>query len=110
MPCCHSENGKIAQWTTPSILYKPSQVEMADVAEIVVVVSQMGNPVITLTGDEANTTEEGFLWMLTQEQTSLLALSMTATVQVDYKTNEGRRYTTMPKTFEVLGSAFGEEI
>lgn len=36
-------NGVIGKWTTPSIMYKPSKVEITDVAEIYVTVSQVGN-------------------------------------------------------------------
>lgn len=108
--CCGKNKGVIGKWTTPSIMYKPTKVEMADVAEIYVKVSQRGTQIAQYGIDTAQRTEEGFIWLMSQEDTAKLQVTMTATVQVDYKTTGGLRYTTMPKTLEVVNSAVEEEI
>ncbi|MBQ7146029.1 MAG: hypothetical protein IJR95_04595 [Lachnospiraceae bacterium] len=103
MGCKSAE--KMAAWTTPSIRYKPSQVEMSEVEEIIVIVSQMGKRVLELNKEGAAVSEDGFVWPLSQEETGLLSGTVVATIQVDYKTTSGLRYTTMPKSFDVVSSA-----
>lgn len=105
-----SSNNVIGKWTTPSITYKPSKVEMADVAEIYVTVSQGGKDILELDKSAATLTEDGFIWLLSQEQTSKLSVSQMAHVQVDYLTDAGKRYTTNPVRFMVVNSAVEEVI
>lgn len=102
--------GVIARWTTPSILYKPSMVEIENVAEIYLTIKQGGVTVVTKGYEDADITEDGFLWTLTQEDTSALANRRTATVQVDYKTLDAMRYTTVPKQYEIGDSGIQEVI
>lgn len=102
--------GVIGKWTTPTITYKPSKVDVSDVAEIFLTISQGGNDVVMLGKDAAAVTEDGFVWLLTQEQTSMLSTARMAAVQVDYKTNTGKRYTTVPQQFSVVNSAVSEVI
>lgn len=102
--------GVIGKWTTPTITYKPSQAEVADIEEIFAVISQGGEDILTLSIESAAITEDGFEWYLTQEQTSHLTTSKMAAIQIDYKTKEGRRYTTNPKQFSVVESAVPEVI
>ena len=109
MGCCN-KSGVIGTWTTPSIRYKPSKVEMSEVAAIFVKVSQRGETVAQMGIEAAQRTEEGFIWLLSQEDTAKLTSTMTATVQDDYLTTGGLRYTTMPKTLEVVNSAIEGEI
>lgn len=103
-------NGVIGKWTTPSIMYKPSKVEMTDVAEIYVTVSQVGTVVAQYGMEYAQITDEGFIWLMSQEDTAKLKTTMTATIQVDYKTTGGLRYTTVPKVLDVVNSAVEGEI
>ena len=110
IPTCPNQRGVIAQWTTPSITYKPSKVQMEDVDEIYLTISQTGDEIIQLDKGAASVTEEGFIWLLSQEQTSALSTAKSALIQVDYKTTAGLRYTTMPKSVEVLNSAVKEVI
>ena len=110
MNACGKNKGVIGQWTTPSIVYKPSKVEMEEVAEIYCTISQMGEEIVRLDKNAAAVAEEGFIWLLSQEQSSLLTTTKTAQIHVDYKTTAGLRYTTIPKTVEVLNSAVKEVI
>ena len=100
----------IARWTTPSVLYKPSMVEMDNVSEIYLTIKQGGVTVVTKTLEDADVTEDGFLWTLTQEETSNLAYRRNAIIQVDYKTLDAMRYTTVPKEYMIGDSGIQEVI
>lgn len=100
----------IVRWTTPIIVYKPSQVEVNDIEEIYVVLRQGGQIKIEKGIEEASKDEEGFTWQFSQAETGLLDDSALIKVQIDYKTASGQRFTTLPTTFEPLGSGINEEI
>lgn len=108
MGCTEKSGGEIARWTTPTITYKPSQVEMADITDIKMTIRQNGQVVLEKGMEAAQIDENGFAWLLSQEETGLLTQTLLLTVQVDYKTEGGLRYTTVPKTFNVVGSAINE--
>lgn len=99
-----------ARWTTPSVTYKPSMVEMQDVDEIFMVIKQGGSNVIVKDKSESETDETGFIWTLTQEETSLLQARRSAFIQIDYTDTAGNRYTTRPRQYEIVESALNEVI
>lgn len=98
-------NEKIARWTTPSILYKPSEVGVGDVEQIYVTLRQKGEVVIEKETSSATITDDGFEWDLTQEETSLLDRNCVIEIQVDYTTTDGYRYTTIPRVLTSMNSA-----
>lgn len=98
-------SGIIARWTTPSILYKPSQVGVSDIEDIFVALKQRGVTRLVKGIENASVTEDGFLWGFTQEETGLLHKNAQIEVQIDYKTATGQRYTTRPLVLEPMNSA-----
>lgn len=101
--------GCIARWTTPSITYKPSAVEIANVDEIYLVIKQGGVEVIRKDKDAATVSTNGFTWFLEQTDTSLLSAKRVSVVQIDY-TSGTARYTTIPRQYEITDSAINEVI
>ena len=99
----------IARWTTPSITYKPSAVEIANVDEIYLVISQNGVEVIRKDKDDATVSENGFTWYLEQTDTALLNSKRISDVQIDY-TSGTARYTILPRHYEITDSAINEVI
>ena len=102
------KNGQIARWTTPTIRYKPRAAGMSEILEIYMTVKQKGAVVIQKSLEEASVCEEGYSWLLSQEETGMLTEGLLATVQVDYKTRVGLRYTTHEKSIDISGSARNE--
>lgn len=78
---------------------------MADIEDIELTLKQMERVVVCVGKDEAQTLADGFLWNFTQEQTGMLTCGITMTVQIDYKTTNGQRYTTKEKEYFVCDSA-----
>ena len=103
-------DGWVARLTTPAFTYKPSAVDMADVSKIYLVIKQNGVSVIEKDKDDATVTESGFTWVMSQEETQTLMIERSISVQVDYLTDGGLRYTTVPKFYEVTDSAINEVI
>lgn len=101
---------QIARLTTPAFTYKPSAVEMNTIVKVFLVIKQNGAPVITKDITQATATEDGYTWTLTQTETETLYSRRNATVQVDYLTNGGMRYTTIPKVYDITESAINEVI
>lgn len=100
----------IARWTTPSITFKPKAVDIANVDEIYLVIKQRNVEIIRMDKDDAVIdSTNGFTWFFSQEDTSLLHDSVSATVQVDY-TSGTARYTTVPINYEITSSAINEVI
>lgn len=99
---------QIARFTTPAFTYKPSAVDVDDIAKVFFVLKQGANA-ITKDINDAMTTENGFTWVLTQTETQSLT-SGRAVAQVDYLSNGGIRYTTVPKIFDITQSAINEVI
>ena len=100
---------EIARYTTPSITYKPSMVEIANVDEIYLVISQRDAEVIRKDLDDAIVDENGFTWFLSQEDTSALSSKFTASIQIDYLCGTAR-YTTKPMPYDISDSAVDEVI
>ena len=101
--------GTIARWTTPSITYKPSQVQVEDIGQIYVVLKQNGIVKLKKSINDASKSVDGFTWQLTQDDTKLFKSNVPVVVQVDYKTIAGQRYTTMPSRLDPAASAVDEE-
>ena len=100
----------IARWTTPSVLYKPAQAEVSDVAEIYLVLRQKGEEKLRKSKADASISEDGFLWNFTQEDTGNLTANSTVRIQIDYVTKSGQRYTTRAVMTELINSAVNEVI
>lgn len=101
----------IARWTTPSFSYKPSAVQASDIAEIYLSVKQDGMTVPILKDiDSATVVSGAFVWDLSQAETASINVGSSVKVQVDYKTNSGKRFTTRVHSFSVDDSAVQEVI
>lgn len=100
----------IARWTTPSITYKPSANAASDIAELVLVISQAGVPIIEKDLSTATIEDGAFVWDFAQGETSNLVVGKMASVKIDYLTNDGKRYTTKKFEANVVDSAVNEEI
>ena len=103
-------NGLVARLTTPAFRYKPSAVDMADITKIYLVIKMNGASVISKDISEASISEDGYTWILSQEETQKLIVGRTAEAKIDYLTNSGMRYTTAPKVYEITDSAINEVI
>ena len=97
----------IARWTTPSITYKPSAVDMEYVDQIYMVIKQDDVEKLRKSKDDATVSEAGFTWGLEQTDTSKLTAKAVSTVQFDY-TSGTARYTTIPKRYDITSSAINE--
>ncbi len=104
------KDGLVARLTTPAFRYKPKAVDMADITKIYLVIKMNGASVISKDISEASVSEDGYTWILTQEETQLLMVGRTASAQIDYLTDSGMRYTTVPKVYEITDSAINEVI
>lgn len=100
----------IARWTTPSLTYKPSAVSMNTISEVYLVIKQNGQVIIEKTLQDAIVSENGYRWDLSQADSSKLLCKHPATIQVDYKCLDGKRYTTKLKSCEICNSAKNEVI
>ena len=100
----------IARWTTPSITYKPREVAVTDIAELRLVISQNGIDVIVKDQAQAIINDGMFIWDFAQGETSKLVLGSPASVQVDYLTNDHKRFTTRRFMANVSDSAINEVI
>ena len=100
----------IARWTTPAITYKPSAVDIEDIDDIFLVIKQNGQEILRKgISDATVSTTTGFLWVFTQEETSLLNSQSVSVVQIDY-TSGTARYTTVPRQYRITESAIDEVI
>lgn len=98
----------IARWTTPAITFKPSAVEVAEVDEIWLVLSQNGNEVLFKTKEDATISEEnGFVWILSQQDTAKFCPGFAVVAQIDYLAGS-TRYTVNPVDYGVTNSAKNE--
>ena len=95
--------GEIARWTTPTIIYTPKSVTIANIRYVVLVIKQLGSVIIekdTLT----MATDKFFAWDLTQEETGRLCERAQAEIKIDFITLSGRRYTSKRKLVDVVNS------
>lgn len=100
---------EIARYTTPSITYKPSAVDIENVDEIFLVIKQNKQEILRLGKTDAVIDTNGFTWFLEQTDTAKLDPKPVSTVQVDY-TSGSARYTTIPKRYHISESAISEVI
>ena len=100
---------EIARWTTPSITFKPSMVEISEVDEIYLVVKQNGQECIRKSIEDAVIDANGFTWFFTQEETSVLNARLDASVKIDYLCGTAR-YTTNAVPYDITDSAVDEVI
>lgn len=98
-------SGILARWTTPSISYKPSQCEVANIKEIFLTLKQRGVTKIIKSIDDAGTSEDSFTWQFSQEETGVLSKNTAIVAQIDYVTLTNQRYTVMPITLSPMDSA-----
>lgn len=101
---------EIARWTTPTIFYKPCAVTIENISEIFLTIKQPGGIEIVKDISAAETSEDSFMWTLTQEDSSKLSSKHSAVIQVDYKTVDDLRYTTVPRNFTIGESGINEVI
>lgn len=101
---------QIARWTTPTIIYKPSAVEVSTIQEIFMVISINNREVLKKDIEAASVASGSFSWVLTQEETAKLTTGTTASIKIDYKCHNGTRYTTNPRKYTVVDSAVNEVI
>lgn len=99
--------GRIAQYTTPAISFKPSMVEVEAIDLIEMVMKQRGKVKITKGLEDAQINEGRFVWLLTQEETALLDPKAVTTIKIDYK-SRGMRYTTEQFEYKTEESAISE--
>lgn len=99
----------IARYTTPAITYKPSVVSVENIDEIFLVIKQQGHEKFRKSIDDASVSENGFTWLLSQEETSALCPNIPSSVQIDYLSG-AMRYTTIPKLYNITESAISEVI
>lgn len=99
----------IARYTTPAITYKPSVVEVGNISEIFLVIKQQGFEKLRKSLEDASVSENGFTWLLSQEDTSSLCPNIPSMVQIDYLSG-AMRYTTVPKLYSITESAISEVI
>ena len=100
---------EIARFTTPSIWYKPAQVEATDISKIFLVLSQDGVEVLRKDITQAQISEGSFVWMFSQEDTALFDSKKPAVAKVDYLSGT-MRYTTRAKQYFISESAIQEVI
>ena len=95
---------EIARWTTPSLIYKPSLVDVADVVDICLTVKQLDRSILEKGMDEAMVSNDGFVWHFSQEETSALSTIKDAAIKIDYKDSNGERYTTREFKYKISDS------
>ena len=102
--------GQIARFTTPAVSYKPRAVPIETIEQVYLVMKQGGRIVIEKDKDAASVIDGGFVWTMTQEDTSRLDPHRHVAIQVDYLTDNGMRYTTVPREYVVTNSGLNEVI
>ena len=100
---------QIARWTTPAITYKPAEVGVADITEIVMAIRQNGVIIIRKALADAVVGTEDFTWQLSQAETSTLSTKYPANIKFDF-TTATKRYTTKSTQYEVVNSAVEEAL
>ena len=106
-----ADRNLIARWTTPAVTFKPSVATVDQIVEIVMTIKQGGRDVIRKTLEDATVSDGTYMWSFSQSDSSQLASSRDAFVQIDYKTTDGMRYTVYPpRLFSVVNSADDKEI
>lgn len=100
---------EIARFTTPSLWFKPSSVEATDISKIFLVLSQDGNEILRKDITQAQISEGRFVWVFSQEDTSLFDSRKVAVAKIDFLSGS-MRYTTREKQYVISESAIKEVI
>lgn len=100
----------IARYTTPSIAYHPTAAKIEDIEKVFCVLSQYDKDLVIKEINDAFILDDTFYWELTQEETAVFNLKANITIQIDYITASGIRYTTLPRKFSPINSAITEVI
>ena len=81
---------KIIIGTTPTITYKFKVVDVADITVAILTIKERGVNIIELNLSDATIGEDSLSWTLTQEETLLIG-ARTATMMLNWKTEDGTR-------------------
>lgn len=76
--------------TTPTITYKFKVVDVSEITVAILTIKERGTILIELTKSDATVGEDSLSWTLTQEETLLLG-AKTATMMLNWKTQDGTR-------------------
>lgn len=100
---------EIARFTTPSLWYKPEAVDANEINKIFLVLSQAGNEILRKDITQAQISDGQFVWVFSQEDTSLFDSRKVAVAKIDYLSGS-MRYTTREKQYVISESAIKEVI
>ena len=81
---------KIIIGTTPTITYRFKVVDVADITVAILTIKERGVNIIELNLSDATIGEDSLSWTLTQEETLLIG-TRTATMMLNWKTEDGTR-------------------
>ena len=81
---------KIIIGTTPTITYRFKIVNVADITVAILTIKERGVNIIELNLSDATIGEDSLSWTLTQEETLLIG-ARTATMMLNWKTEDGTR-------------------
>jgi hypothetical protein len=81
---------KIIIGTTPTITYKFKIVDVSEITVAILTIKERGVNIIELNLSDATVGEDSLSWTLTQEETLLIG-ARTATMMLNWKTEDGTR-------------------
>jgi len=81
---------KIIIGTTPTITYKFKVVDVSEITVAILTIKERGVNIIELNLSDATVGEDSLSWTLTQEETLLIG-ARTATMMLNWKTEDGTR-------------------
>ena len=81
---------KIIIGTTPTITYKFKVVDVSDITVAILTIKERGVNIVELNLSDATIGEDSLSWTLTQEETLLIG-ARTATMMLNWKTEDGTR-------------------
>ena len=81
---------KIIIGTTPTITYKFKVVDVSEITVAILTIKERGVNIIELNLSDATIGEDSLSWTLTQEETLLIG-TKTATMMLNWKTEDGTR-------------------
>ncbi len=95
---------EIVRWTTPSVIYKPSAIEVEDIRKAILTIKQCGKTIIErdITTADADTEAGTITWKLTQEETQQLAMCKECLIVIDWVTNDNTRGRSNIGSFNVV--------
>lgn len=99
----------IIRYTTPTLKFTFSEIDVADISTAFLVIKQNDRTVLERGMDSATAAESSLSWTLTQEETGSLCKSEVSIV-CDWKLNDGTRGRSKVKTEKVVNSGKNEVI